>query len=180
MSGERYNSDFKEKVNALDKALETLQARASVLRDDALITIRTTTGNVETVVNRMAITGAIVETRSRTVLDHVQNLQDDTKDMRFLTEHIDAQLPVVADGIKNFTVKQDTMNVKMDDVHAGQQTTHVKIDNLHTAQQETQSKVETLNYAQQAFEQAVQAMKLATDTAECKFEGPNPHVDTSC
>ena len=124
--------------------------------------------NVGTVVNKMAITGEVVNSRTRATLRHVQSLQKETKDLRFVAEHNDVQLSSVTTGIKTFTENQDILNVKISDVHTAQQTTIVKIDDLHGVQQETHNKVETLTDVQLAKEQAAKAMEIALETAECK------------
>jgi hypothetical protein len=165
--GQQYNKHFKEKVQMLDEALVALQARASVLRDDAIVTTQKTAEIVGTVVNQMAITGEVVDSRTRATLRHVQALQKETKDLRFVAEHTDVQLSSVTTGIKTFTENQDIMNVKISDVHTAQRRTHVKIDDLHGVQKATHHKVETLTDVQQAKEQAAKAMEIALETAEC-------------
>jgi len=127
--------------------------------------------NVETVVNKVAATGAAVDSRTRTTLRQVQNLQKETKYLKFVAEHTDVQLSSVTEGIKAFTKTLDIINMKINDVHAAQRITHVKIDGLHGVQQATHSKVETLNAVQQAREQAAKAMEIALGTTECKSDG---------
>ena len=169
--GQQYNKHFKEKVQALDEALAALQVRASVLRDDAIVTTQKTSENVETIVNQVAVTGEVVESRTRTTLRHVQGLQNETKDLRFIAEHTDVQLSSVTEDVKTFTKTQDTLNVKMDDVHAAQRTTHVKIDDLHGVQQAVHSRVETLSDVQKAMQHAARALELASAGAECESNG---------
>lgn len=137
------------------------------MRDDAIVTTQKTAENVETVVNKVAVTGAVVDSRTRTTLRQVQSLQKETKDLKFVAEHTDVQLSSVTEGIKTFTKTQDTINVKIDDLHGVQHATH--------------SKVETLSDVQQAKEQAAKAMVIALETAECKSDGLKcPDLETQC
>lgn len=167
--GQQYNNNFKEKLQALDEALLALQNRASVLRDDTIVTNKKTTDNVEAIVQKVAVTGAAVDSRTKTTLHQIESLQQETKDLRFVAEHTDVQLSFATEGINTLTETQKTMNVKMNDVHAAQRTTHVKINDLHGVQQAVHRRVEVLSDVQLAKEQAAKAMEIALDTAECKF-----------
>lgn len=169
--GHHHNKSFQEALQKLDEALAALRDRASALRDGAIVTSRKTSENVETIVNKVAVTGAVVNSRTRTTLHQVQSLQKDTRDMKFIAEHTDVQLSAVTEGIKTFTKTQDSINVKIDDVQVAQRTAHVKIDDLHGAQRLIHSQVETMSDVQQAKDQAAKAMEIAMETAECKCDG---------
>ena len=158
MQGSRYSKSFTAKEQALDHALMALERRAASLRDNAIVTTQKTTGRVESVVNQVAVTGSRVDSRTKTTLRQVQNLQREAKDLRFVAEHTDTQLSSVATGIQTFTQTQETINVKIDDLHGVQRATH--------------SQVETLSDVQQAKTQAAKAMEIALKTAECKLETP--------
>jgi len=170
--GQQYNKSFKAKLQALNEALLALQERASVLRDDAIVSNQKTTGNVETIVQKVAITGEAVDSRTKVTLHQIESLQQETKDLRFVAEHADVQLTFATEGIKTFTETQKTMNVKIDDVHDAQRTTHVKINDLHGVQQEVHRRVETLSDVQLAKEQSAKAMEIALETAECQYHIP--------
>ncbi|KAI1630225.1 hypothetical protein EDD37DRAFT_645943 [Exophiala viscosa] len=112
--GQLYNKHFKEKVQALDEALVALQERASVLRDNAIVTGQKTAENVQTIVNKVAV----------------------------VTTHTDVQLTSVTEDIKTFNVKmedvhaaQRTTHVKIDDLHGVQQAVHSKVKTLSDVQQ---------------------------------------------
>lgn len=158
MQGSRYSKCFTAKQQALDHALMALERRAASLRDNAIVTTQKTAGRVESVVNQVAVTGSRVDSRTKTTLRQVQNLQREAKDLRFVAEHTDTQLSSVATGIQTFTQTQETINVKIDDLHGVQLATH--------------SQVETLSDVQQAKTQAAKAMEIALETAECKPETP--------
>jgi cysteinyl-tRNA synthetase len=158
MQGSRYSKCFTAKEQAIEHALMALERRAASLRDNAIVTTQKTAGRVESVVNQVAVTGSRVDLRTKTTLRQVQNLQREAKDLRFVAEHTDTQLSSVATGIQTFTQTQDTINVKIDDLHGVQRATH--------------SQVETLSDVQQAKTQAAKAMEIALETAECKPETP--------
>lgn len=172
----------------LNEALVALQARVSVLRNDAIVATLKTTESVQSVVNEIADTGADVASNTQSTLTKVQILQEQTNDMRFRTEQSNARLCSVTEGIKSFTVRQEAMDVKIDDaqtahqtthvkiddVRAVQQITHVKIDDLHGVQQATHRRVETMSDVQEAKDQAAKAkdqaaraMIMAFENAEC-------------
>lgn len=177
--GQRYNKRFKDKLEVLNEALVSLKARASVLRDDAIVATQKSSKNVETVVDQIAMTGADL---TRATMTNAEMLQEQTKGMRYLGERTEVQLTSVA-------VKQDEMNIKIDKAHIAHSTTHVKIDEVRSAQQKTDVKIDDLHGVQQAThrrvetltdvqeakdqaakakDQAAKAMMMAFENAECK------------
>jgi chromosome segregation ATPase len=153
------NKTFSQKLRVLEEAVQSLQARASVLRDGVIVSTHKTGQRTEKVVNKVAATGAVVETRTRATLHHLRTLQSDTQDLKFSAEYTDAQLSSVNAGIKSFSLAQEVANIKLDNVEASQSQAHHKI--------------ETLSDLQQVREQASRAIELALETAECelpKFE----------
>ncbi|KAJ9616703.1 hypothetical protein H2200_000422 [Cladophialophora chaetospira] len=163
--GKQYNNRFNEKVKDLDDAIIALQTRVSVLRDEAIVTTKRTTDNVETMVNKVAVTGTYVASRADKTLHKVRSLQREAKDLKFAAEHNDAQLSFVAEGIETFKKSQDKFDNKIDIVHAAQQTAHVKLRDLHGGQEAINSRVETMSDVQQAKEQAARAVAIALETA---------------
>ena len=155
VQGSRYSKSFTAKEQALDHALMALEQRAGSLRDNAIMTTQKTAGRVESVVNQVAITDSLVDSRTKTTLCQVLNLQKQAKDMIFVAEHTDKQLSSVATGIQTFTQTLDTINAKIDGLHGLRQATHsqvemlsdinVKIDSLHGVQQATHSQAKMLS-----------------------------------
>ncbi len=160
-------------MQALDKALVSLQARASVLRDGAIVSAQKIAEHVKPVINQVAVTGAIVDLTTKATLHQVEHLQRDTTDLKFHAEQSGVQLSSFAEGMKTFTTTQNTTTVKIDDVHAAQRTTHAKIDDIHGIQQAVHEKVETLSDVQQAKKDAAKAMEIALETAQCKSADPS-------
>jgi predicted AlkP superfamily phosphohydrolase/phosphomutase len=139
-NGPKYNKRFEARVDALDEALAALQERASVLHHATVVKTSETVKSVEEMVIDAASIGVEVDARTTTTLHHVEGLQSETRDIRFATERIDAQIPAIADGVK-------ASNVKLGAVH---------------------DKVETLTDIQLAAKHAARALEISLDTAECE------------
>ncbi|KAL9616245.1 MAG: hypothetical protein Q9160_008871 [Pyrenula sp. 1 TL-2023] len=105
--GSLYNRSFKEKLQTLDEALNTLEERVSILRDGAIVSAKRIIGGVETVVRRIQKTGEVVDTTTKSTLQHVQDT--------------DAKVASITEGIESIAKSQDE--------------THVKIDHLSDLQQ---------------------------------------------
>lgn len=168
IAGPQYNKRFNEKLDALDRALAALRERASMLRDGVIVTTKDTVVETQTVVLRIEKTGQDVGLRTQNVLHEVHSLQEQAKGLKVAAEHNDAQVSRVAEEINSFTETQNTIHVKIDDVHSSQQASHVKIDDMHGVQEAIYDKVEVLGDVQQAITKAARAMEIAVNTAKCK------------
>ncbi|KAK5055419.1 hypothetical protein LTR84_013169 [Exophiala bonariae] len=169
--GQRYNKRFKDKMQALNEALVSLQARASVLRDDAIVATQKTSKIVETVVDQIAMTGADL---TRDTKMNVELLQEQTRSMRYLAENTEVQLTSVALKQDEMDVRahvaHSTTHVKIDGVRAAINETDVKIDDIHGFQKATHRRVETLTDVQEAKDQAAKAKDQAAKAMMMAFE----------
>ena len=101
--GSRYDKPFKDKLLALDKALDAIQNRVSTLRDGAIVKIEKVVENVETVMNA-------VEKNGEATLQQVYTVQSDVNSLQQSANRADVRVSSMTEDIKQTHVKLDHLN----------------------------------------------------------------------
>lgn len=154
MQGSQYNKRFNLMMEELEGALTAMEARVTVLRDDAIVDTKDVTANIETVVKKVAVTATVMNSRSKNTHRTIKSVQKGNRDLKFVAEQQNAHISSVSEGVETINKKQDSFNAK--------------IDGLHDRQHRTDKKVENLADWQQAKAKANQALSLAMRTAKCR------------